>query len=404
MSDVIVRGRDFTAYRIGGAIAAALLFAALLWQTYEIFDGDAMTVPETSWTAVNDGEGSGENAVLADDILVARTRLLDERFKTGPSPEEPGFAAQAGQTLVEEPIDGYSKALPEAWMTGDAEMLRMLRPGQRTEGLSSLPYVNAALFERPEGRDWRLGMADFITHLGALVILGFAFLLALLLAIRGRVPIAEGRARTKVKRFGFLERATHWMTATSFIGLALTGIVIAYGETLILPFGGDLLGQAGWIATWGHAVCFPPFAFGILIMGIMWVGRNIPDRLDWIWLKNGGGLFSDEGPNPPAKKFNAGQKLIFWSAMLGGILMVGTGVMLMFPFFFLGLEAQAWVMLGHATVATFLIAIFIGHIYIGTVGMQGAIDAMWSGRVDRNWAKEHHELWLKDIEKEETAR
>jgi formate dehydrogenase subunit gamma len=52
-----------------------------------------------------------------------------------------------------------------------------------------------------------------------------------------------------------------------------------------------------------------------------------------------------------------------------------------------------WAQLIHAMIALLLIALIIGHIYIGTVGMEGAIDAMWSGEVDRNWAKEHHSLW-----------
>ena len=111
-----------------------------------------------------------------------------------------------------------------------------------------------------------------------------------------------------------------------------------------------------------------------------------------------GGMATDGGPNPPAKKFNAGQKLIFWSAVLGGALMVVSGVTLMFPYYWASLGTMSWAMLVHAIIGLMLIAIFIGHIYIGTVGMQGAFWAMWGGRVDRNWAKEHHEIWLNELE------
>jgi formate dehydrogenase subunit gamma len=246
-------------------------------------------------------------------------------------------------------------------------------------------------------------MADFVTHLGALAILGFSFLLALILAIRGRVPIAKGRSGKTVKRFGFLERANHWMTAVSFLGLALTGLVIAYGDTVIRPFGEPLLGDLGWLSTWGHVLFFPTFTLGVLFMILKWTWGNLPSRLDIQWLKRGGGFFSDDPDNPPARKFNAGQKLIFWSAVIGGLIMIGTGITLMFPFYWLDLEGMSWVMLIHAGIAVMLIAIFIGHIYIGTVGMQGAIEAMWGGKVDRNWAEEHHELWLAEIE-DGTAR
>jgi formate dehydrogenase subunit gamma len=142
----------------------------------------------------------------------------------------------------------------------------------------------------------------------------------------------------------------------------------------------------------------PGFALGVTLMLVMWVHRNLPSRLDLNWLAKAGGFFNDSPDNPPARKFNAGQKLIFWSAILGGLVMIATGVNLMFPFFWLDINTMGWVMLAHAIVAPLLIAIFIGHIYIGTVGMQGAIDAMWSGWVDRNWAEEHHDLWLAELD------
>ncbi|MGX0879088.1 formate dehydrogenase subunit gamma [Roseovarius sp. MBR-154] len=395
----IVRGRDFTAYRIGGAIAALLLLVALIWQIIAIFDGESLTVPETQWR-LSQPDGSYAGEMLAYDALTARTRLMDERFRTGPAPSEeaPVSGPRTDHFLIEEPFVGNARSLTQAWLTADAQSLETARQSERVVGISSLPYPYAALFERPEGRDWRFGMADTITHFGAVIILGFALLLALVLAVRGRVPIAYGRSGRTVKRFNFLERANHWMTATSFIVLALTGLVIAYGDTLIRPFGEGVLGSLGRISTWGHALFFPPFAVGLLIMILLWTWRNLPSRLDLHWLASGGGFFSDDPDNPPARKFNAGQKLVFWAAVLGGIAMIASGVMLMFPFFGVDLEIMGWIMLGHATLATVLIAIFIGHIYIGTVGMQGAIWAMWGGEVDRNWAEEHHELWLKDLE------
>ena len=397
---VRVRGKDFTKYRIGGAIAAVFFLIALGFQVFELFDDDNRTVPEVRWAAV--GSGAGDAGVLADELIKARTQLQDERFRTGPSPEgDMPTAALGNEVFLSSEPSADEGLLTRAWSIPDEQTLGVLHDRQRVVGLSSLPYPNADLFERPFARDWRLGLADFATHLGALAILGFSFLLALILAIRGRVPIAEGRAERTVKRFNILERSTHWMTSVSFIMLALTGVSIAYGDTLIRPFGEDLLGSIGWLATWGHAMFFPPFALGITLMAIMWTWRNLPSRLDLNWLAKGGGFFKDDGHNPPARKFNAGQKLIFWSAILGGLTMVLTGVTLMFPYYWLGLEGMSWAMLTHAVLAVLLIAIFIGHIYIGTVGMQGAFWAMSGGDVDRNWAEEHHELWLAEIERDQ---
>ncbi|MHA6345830.1 formate dehydrogenase subunit gamma [Roseivivax sp. CAU 1761] len=400
MSETRVRGKDFTGYRIGGAIAAVLLSVALLIQVWEMFDGDAMTVPEVRWEAANPAAHAETSQVLTQ-----RTLLQGERFATGPSPE-----AEAPPLAIGDEIFLTNSQIPEPreydqlvrnWADAGEDAQNILALADRRIGLSSLPYPNADLFERPFARDWRLGVADFATHLGALAILGFSLLLALILAIRGRVPIVHGKSGRKVKRFGLLERATHWMTSVSFIMLALTGIVIAYGDTLILPFGEATLGQTGWLSTWGHMMFAPPFALGLVIMLVMWIGRNLPEKRDLTWLKKAGGFFSDADDAPPARKFNAGQKLIFWSAILGGGFMVASGVTLMFPFFWLGLAGMSWAMLIHAIFGLLLIAIFIGHIYIGTVGMQGAFWAMWDGKVDYNWAEEHHKIWLAEIENAE---
>lgn len=406
MSDeVIVHGRDFVKYRIGGAIVAVLLALALLWQIYEIFDGDARTVPEVRWgvtkyNGIEMGLQDEPSGLLTAEVLAARSTFQAERYLTGPSPsqERPLYSVVPDTMMATQPLTGRSEAFTESWATFDAGTGSMLHGPERIIGISSLPYPNAALFERPAGRDWRLGVADIATHLGAMAILGMGFLLAAFLAIRGRVPIAHGRSRHTVKRFGFLERATHWMTSVSFIGLALTGLAIAFGKTLFIPLGEGAMGAIGWLSTWGHMMFFPSFALGIIIMAVMWTHRNIPSWRDWRWIKVAGGMLTDGGPNPPAKKFNAGQKIIFWSAVLGGAVMVVSGVTLMFPYYWADLGTLSWAMLIHAIIGLLLIAIFIGHIYIGTVGMQGAFWAMWGGQVDRNWAKEHHELWLAEIE------
>jgi formate dehydrogenase subunit gamma len=142
-----------------------------------------------------------------------------------------------------------------------------------------------------------------------------------------------------------------------------------------------------------------PFMLAVLTMAVLWLRQNLPSKVDWEWLKQGGGFLSDEGPNPPARRFNAGQKLIFWAVMLGGGLLILSGIGLMLPFFlWLDIQAMQWLQIGHAALGLLMIAVIIGHIYIGTVGMEGAFDAMWSGEVDRHWAEEHHSLWVAELE------
>lgn len=392
-------GGRFTGYRVAGALAAVLLFVALAVQVFELFDGDSRTVPEIRWGAPPVSEvQSGSSSIEAAGILRDRAELQGPRDVFGPAPgADRTFQVGSGTRLVTEEIETPSPFLTEAWSAPSAAAIDTARGSDRVVGISSLPYAGAEIFERPGARNWRLGLADIATHVGALAILGMAFLLALMLAIRGRVPIVRGKSGRTVRRFGTVERATHWMTGVSFLMLAVTGIVLAYGDTLILPFGDAALGSAGWLSTWGHMMFFPPFALGIVAMFVLWVRHNLPSRLDLHWLAEGGGMFSDHS-HPPARKFNAGQKLIFWSVVLGGGVMVISGVLLMFPFIFLGLAGLSWAMLVHAIVGALLIAVIVGHIYIGSVGMEGAFWAMWSGGVDRNWAAEHHDLWLAEIE------
>ena len=134
--------------------------------------------------------------------------------------------------------------------------------------------------------------------------------------------------------------------------------------------------------------------FALIVL--LWIVHNVPNKLDMEWIKQGGGLFK-KGVHPPARKFNAGQKLIFWSVVIGGAALSYTGIMLLFP----GEAGTAadWQFYQtiHALVAAALSAIVIAHIYIGSVGMEGAFDAMGSGEVDENWAKEHHSLWVEEV-------
>jgi len=156
----------------------------------------------------------------------------------------------------------------------------------------------------------------------------------------------------------------------------------------------------------------------------LWVGQNFPNKYDFIWLSRLGGLLAKHS-HPPARKFNAGQKILFWIVIFGGISISLSGIALIFPFetkMFAGtfkalsglgfnlpaevtaLQEQQLNQLWHAIVGLTLIVIIIAHIYLGTIGMEGAIDAMWSGAVDENWAREHHSVWVAETDGKPAAK
>jgi formate dehydrogenase subunit gamma len=221
-------------------------------------------------------------------------------------------------------------------------------------------------------------------------------LLAAFLSLRGRIRVHQGLSGKTILRFASFERFIHWLTASCFVVLALSGLNISFGRRLVLPLlGADAFSTMSAYAKFAHNYLAFPFMFGLAVMFLMWIKDNIPGKVDLQWLKQGGGiLFKDK--HPPAKRFNAGQKGVFWIVILAGTLMSVSGWFMMFPYIPDNVTVlQLWTVI-HAVIAMLFIAAILAHIYIGTVGMEGAFDAMGTGEVDLNWAKEHHSLWVEE--------
>lgn len=305
-----------------------------------------------------------------------------------------GFAPTAQAQTAQQPVNTRERPMVGLTESNDAELLRALRGAQ---GNVSIPDQKAAVLIQPQGRDWRRTMEGTIRSLGTWLVLGMLAAIIAFFLLRGRIAIDRGPSGRLVQRFNGFERFVHWFTASSFIVLAITGLNVTFGRYVLLPLlGPDLFANISLGFKYAHNYVAFAFMIGVVLTFVIWVIYNLPSRHDLEWIAAGGGLFR-RGVHPPAGKFNAGQKVIFWSVVTGGVALSVTGFYMLFPFQFGDIHSQQLMTVIHAIVSLVLIAIVIAHIYIGTLGMEGAYDAMGTGQVDENWAREHHSLWYAQL-------
>ncbi len=267
-----------------------------------------------------------------------------------------------------------------------------LRQGGIISGRITIPDAAQGNLIQPEGKAWRDFHNVTLAWVGGIAVLGMLGVLIMFYMTRGKVMVNGGMSGRTITRFNLLERANHWMVAGSFIVLGLTGLNLTFGRHVLLPVVGPYTFTA--ISEWGkiaHNYLSFPFTLGIVVMLLLWAKDNIPGRLDIEWFKKGGGIVGKG--HPDSKRFNAGQKMIFWITVLGGAAVAVSGYLLIFPFQGTDVADMQLAHIIHALISVLMIAAILGHIYIGSVGMEGAFDAMGSGQVDVNWAKEHHNLW-----------
>jgi formate dehydrogenase subunit gamma len=272
---------------------------------------------------------------------------------------------------------------------------KLLQELNKIRGRGTIPDVKSYTIEQPAGRDWRHFHGVTLRWIGGIAILGMIALLIVFYLVRGMVKIESGRSGRTIVRFNGFERFVHWMTATCFIILAISGLNITFGRPLLLPLMSPeaFTAWSEW-AKYAHNYLSFPFTIGVVLIFLIWIAGNIPNRTDVEWLKRGGGIVGND--HPPAYRFNAGQKAVYWIVVLGGGAVAVTGYMLMFPFYGTDVTSMQTAQMVHAVVAVLFVAVMLAHIYIGTIGMEGAFEAMGEGTVDVNWAKEHHSLWLEE--------
>lgn len=269
---------------------------------------------------------------------------------------------------------------------------RALRHGKG--GLSTSGQSGSLLIQS-QGEQWRLVRKNYIIKFSGWVLAAVIVILALFFLIRGRIRLKNGRSGKTISRFSLSHRTAHWFMASVFIMLAISGLILLLGRTALAPLlGKELYSIIASASMQGHNLFGPLFIVALVWLVYMFLPGNFLKMVDIKWILKGGGLL---GGHASAGHYNFGEKVWFWAVAIVGVAISVTGILLEFPWLVTNLQMLQISTIVHAVGAVGLVAFAFGHIYIGTVGMEGALDSMTTGDVDINWAKEHHDLWYEEV-------
>ncbi len=374
----------------------------------------AQDQPDANAPPAVDRRDTGGAQTLEDILRRQRGEEVDNSFRSE-ALGNPGGGA------------GISEQLGTLGGASDADLWRALRFDE-ADISSTSRGPGATVLVQDGGMAWLEFRRGPLLTYGGYLLLGTVGLLLLFYLIRGRIRIEGEKTGRTITRFSAIERFAHWLLAGSFILLGLTGLLSLAGRKFLIPaFGHEAFSTMAVASKWIHNNVSWAFMVGLVMVFAFWVIHNLPNRTDLVWFARGGGIIGHG--HPPAKKFNAGQKLIFWSVIVLGASISVSGLSLLFPFELpmfsvtfeklnafgipqaLGFgvldtdlaphEEMQFAQLWHAIVSFVLMAIIIAHIYIGTIGMEGAFEAMGTGEVEEQWAREHHSLWVEEVKARE---
>lgn len=319
---------------------------------------------------------------LADffGVLAAAVMLAAAAPALAQQPPPTGPAAQAEREMVQP--------------GNNAPVWRDVRSG--APGYTTVQGIETGVLVQSRGQTWREARVPIAFWGGLLVAVALAGL-AVFYAIRGSMGDVEKPGARMIRRFSPADRYAHWLLAISWTVLAVTGLIISFGKDLLLPVIGYTL--FSWLAILSKGL--HNFVGPILIIAVPWmffqyVRDNGISAADFKWFGNIFGYF--RGKETPSKRFNAGEKLVFWVVLtiLTTILVI-TGLVLNFPNYGQGRSAMQNASMIHMVAAYIAMALAAVHIYLGTLGVRGAYRAMRFGEVSEHWAEHHHKLWYDEV-------
>lgn len=265
--------------------------------------------------------------------------------------------------------------------------------------------IETGVLIQSEGETWRALRNGPISLYGGLLLVVIFTVILLFHLMHGAIKVHSPPTGKMIRRFSDWERWVHWSVAITFCILALSGLIILFGKHVLLPIFGYTL--FSWLAILSknlHNFVGPLFVVSAVVMFVTYVKDNLWKSYDFRWFKNMGGMLG--GEHIPSGKYNAGEKVWFWIGLFVLTLIAGiTGLILDFPNFGQGRAIMQQANVIHAIAAILFMTLSLGHIYMGTIGVEGAYDTMrGNGEVDEAWAKEHHEYWYNDVKAGRTGQ
>ena len=278
-----------------------------------------------------------------------------------------------------------------------AELWREVRQRDgAVTGISQVKSPEANVLVNVSGESWRQYRMNTLIPRAGIALLVVLIVITAFRLLRGKIKLEGGRTGIKILRFTTSQRFAHWTTAILFVILGLTGLALMLGRKFLIPvFGPEGFGTIAAASKFLHDYLGPVFMFALTYLFILFVRDNIPSfKLDLQWILKGGGLF---GGHAHADRYNAGEKIWFWIASIGGLVAIISGMVLDFPIFGQTRATMEFYHVVHSISAVVLIFVAIGHIFLGTAAMEGTFEVMKTGYCDSNWAKEHHDLWYEKV-------
>jgi formate dehydrogenase subunit gamma len=350
--------------------------------------------------------------MIVSTLALALPLLAVQAQTAAPTQEaRPAAGPPAGFVAPAEPKPDETNAQRSKSQPGNnAPFWRAVKESGKQEGYTSLPGVERGMLIQPfvdypgsalttAGEAWRQVRNNVIIPYGAALLAIAALAVALFYWRRGPLGGHEKDTGRVIERFTPFERATHWATAISFTILAVSGIVMSFGKYFLLPIiGSTLFGWLTYALKTAHNFAGPVFVVALLILIVSFARDNLPRQGDLNWLLKAGGMLS--GRELPSYRFNGGEKALFWSGVcVMGLIVAASGLVLnqLVPGIAFTRGNMQIANMIHGAASMIMMTMFIGHIYMGTVGVDGAYQAMRTGYVDEAWAREHHGLWAEEI-------